>query len=233
LCVDPDFIFFPGVSCRSSSLGGVLGVVWRRSKIRRRSGSLANQLPKGQCGIGLRNKSFFAPAPKTSPNGLFRVGVGLHSGGGTPKLFFAAPAVSRGCAEYSPSRPGYADLFVGTGVQSQISKTQESRPARRPSFPAEQIFAKDAANPAFKSVLILRIGMPPKKGRGRPKKQFKGAAARNKIESDARKEAAVTPVQDPRDLHVTDTPKTESGPQPKSFKHKGICVPCNWSPTRR
>ena len=176
---------------------------------------------------------FFATSPKTSPNGLFRVGVGLYSGGGSPKLFFAAPAVSRGCTEYSPSRPGYADLFLETGLQSQISKTQESRPARRPSFPAEQIFAKDAANPAFKSVLILRIGMPPKKGRGRPKKQFKGAAARNKIESDARKEAAVTPVQDPRDLHVTDTPKTESGPQPKSFKHKGICVPCNWSPTRR
>jgi hypothetical protein len=67
------------------------------------------------------------------------------------------------------------------------------------------------------------VGMPPKKGRRRPKKEFKGAAARNEIESDARKEAAVTPVQDPRDLHVTDTPKTESGPQPqpKKFKHRG------------
>mgnify|MGYP006188630209 CR=1 FL=1 len=28
MCVDPDFIFFPGVSCRSSSRGGGLGVVW-------------------------------------------------------------------------------------------------------------------------------------------------------------------------------------------------------------
>ena len=92
-------------------------------------------------GLACATSHFFAPSPKTSPNGLFRVGVGLYSGGGTPKLFFAAPAVSRGCAEYSPSRPGYADLFVGTGVQSQISAPQESRPARRPSFPAGQIFA--------------------------------------------------------------------------------------------
>jgi hypothetical protein len=102
----------------------------------------------------------FCPLPNNITKWVVSGRGWLVFGWGHSKIKFCRPRrFPCGCAECIPCRPGYADLFLKTGVQWQISKKQESRPARRPSFPAGQIFAKDAANQTFKSVFILRIGI--------------------------------------------------------------------------
>jgi len=132
-------------------------------------------------GLACATSRFLPPPQKHHQMGCFGSGLACIRVGALQNYFLPPPPFPVGALSTVPVGLATRICLSGLGYNRKyLRRRKAALRGGRPSLLAR--FAKDAANHAFKSVLILRIGMPPKKGRGRPKKQFKGAAAWNKIE---------------------------------------------------